>query len=114
MNTLDSTLKMCAFNINKLDTMFPKGKTQGKHISFTHTKHDHNAYHNHTFIYGKVYNCTHCGRKGHLAKFCYSKLNLKAKNIWVREKTNPIRLKKMWVPKNTPNSLDVGVSSSKM
>ena len=48
MNTLDSTLKMCAFNIKKLDTMFPKVKSKGNtfhlhtpsmitmHITITH------------------------------------------------------------------------------
>ena len=44
------TLKICAFSVKKLDAMFPKGKTQGKHISHAHTKHDHNAHHHHAFI----------------------------------------------------------------
>ena len=63
-------------------------------------------------MYDKVYTCAHCGRKGHLAKFCYAKLNMQNKNIWVRESTNLIGPKKIWVPKNTPNLIDTGVSSS--
>jgi len=27
-------------------------------------------------MYAHVYTCTHCGRKGHLAKFCYDKINI--------------------------------------
>ena len=58
--------------------------------------------------------CTyaHCGRKSHLVKFYYAKLNMLNKNIWVQESTNPIGPKKIWVPKNTPNLIDAGVSSS--
>ena len=63
-------------------------------------------------MYDKVYTCTYYGRKDHLAKFCYSRLNMKVKNIWVRENTDPLGLKKIWVPKNTPNLLDIGGSSS--
>ena len=77
MNDLDFTLKICAFNIKKLDSLFSKEKTQGKQTSHAHTKHAHNAHHNHANIYGKVYICTHYGRKDHLVKFCYAKLNLK-------------------------------------
>ena len=90
MNDLDSTLKICTFNMKKLNAMFPKGKIQGKHTSQAHTKHDHNAQHNHAYIYGKVYTYTHCGRKIFFAKFCYAKLNLKNKNVWVRETNNPV------------------------
>ena len=63
-------------------------------------------------MYGKVYTCAHCDRKGHLAKFGYAKLNMLNKNVWVRESTNPIGPKKIWVLKNTPNLIDIGVSSS--
>ena len=60
-------------------------------------------------MYGKVYTFAHCDRKGHLAKFCYAKLNMLNRNVWVRENTNFIRPKKIWVPKNIPNLIDVGV-----
>ena len=60
----------------------------------------------------KVYTCAYCCRKVHLAKFCYANLNMLNKNIWVRESTNPIGPKKIWVPKNTLKLIDVGVSSS--
>ena len=75
--------------------------------------HVHNAQHNHAFIYDKVYTCTHCDRKGHLAKFCYAKLNIKNKIVCVRESTNNIGPRKIWVPKNTPKIFYVGESSSK-
>jgi len=51
-------------------------------------------------MYGKVYTCAQCGRKGHLAYFCYTKLNMLNKNVWVRESINPIGPKKIWVQKN--------------
>jgi len=63
-------------------------------------------------MYDKMYTCAHCGRKGHLAKFFYAKLNVLNKNVWVRESTNLIGLKKIWVPKDIPNLIDVSVSFS--
>jgi len=45
------------------------------------------------FMYDKVYTCTYCGPKGYLAKFCYAKLNMLNKNIWIQESTNLIRPK---------------------
>ena len=45
-------------------------------------------------------------------KFCYAKLNMINKNIWVRQDTNPIGPKKIWVPKDTPKIIDAGGSSS--
>ena len=42
----------------------------------------------------------------------FAKLNILNKDAWVRESTNPIGPKKIWVLKNTPNLIDVGVSSS--
>ena len=61
---------------------------------------------------GRIYICTHCGRKGHLKKFCYAKLNMSNKHVWVRQDTNPKGPKKIWVPKDTPNLIDTGGSSS--
>ena len=54
----------------------------------------------------KIYSCAHCDRKGHLVKFCYAKLNMTNKNVYVQENTNPIGPKKIWVPKDTPNLID--------
>ena len=94
---------------------FQKKKPK-ENISHTHhekhAQHAHTHQHKHAFMYGKVYTYAHCGRKGHLAKFYYTKLNMLNKNIWVRESTNPLGPKNIWVPKNTPNLIDVGVSSS--
>ena len=55
-----------------------------------HTHASHGHYH-HT-LYAHVYTCTHCGRKGHLARFCYDRIydeNLATNFIWVRKDTNP-------------------------
>ena len=48
--------------------------------------------HTHTHKHSKVYKCTHCGRKGHLANFCYDKIHhinfANNKNVWIPYKTN--------------------------
>ena len=80
-----------------------------------HTRHIH-AHHAHTHDskYDHVYTCTHCGRKGHLAKFYYDRLNTSKfanKFIWVRKGANPHRTKKVWIPKFILISFDVGVGS---
>ena len=78
----------------------------------THASHVHT----HDNMYVRVYTCTHCRLKGHLAKFCYDKLSVlyfASKNIWVKRGTNPRGSKKVWVPKITPISFDVGVGSHK-
>ena len=78
------------------------------------SRHTH-APHGHTHhMYAHVYTCTHCGRKGHLAKFCFDRIhdcNLAKNFVWVREGTNPHGLKRLWVPKTTPLMFDVGVGS---
>ena len=54
--------------------------------------HAHPLWHTHDSIYARVYTCTHCGRKSHLAKFCYARLNdfnFISKNVWVRRGINP-------------------------
>ena len=65
-------------------------------------------------MYAHVYTCTHCGRKGHLAKFCYDKVhdvNLANKFVWVKKGANTHGPKRVWVPKTTPILFDVGVGS---
>ena len=50
--------------------------------------HDHTDSHMHP----RVYKYAHCGRKGHLAKFCYDKINrinFINKNVWVPNNANP-------------------------
>ena len=106
---MDSTLKKCAFDLNKFASRFPKGITQGKHTHHQHArKHAHT--HKHAFMYGsgRIYVCTHCGRKGHLEKFCFSQLNMTNKHVWVRPGTNPKGPSKIWVPKDPPNVGDTG------
>ena len=110
INCLSSTLSTCAFNHSRLESLFSK-----KQASHVHALYPHHAYvchnHTHTHIHPKVYKCTHCGRKGYLAKFCYDKMhhiNFANKYVWVPYKTNPQGPKKKWVPKSPPFVFDVG------
>jgi len=116
VDTLDNTLKKCAFDLNKFAFRFPKGITQGKHTHHKHPSrpHKHAHSHNHAFMYssGRIYICTHCGRKGHLEKFCYAKHNVNNKFVWVRPGTNLKGPKKIWVPKDPPILNDTGESTS--
>jgi len=58
----------------KLESMFRKKYTP--HVHAHHSRHTHASHvHTHDTVYGPVYTCTHCGRKGHLAKFCYDRLH---------------------------------------
>ena len=81
--------------------MFPKRWTQRKsstHVSPTqaqpqpqphahHTLHAHDAHNaHHAFMYVRVYSCTYCGRKGHLAKFYYDKMNASTCHVWDKKK----------------------------
>ena len=78
----------------------------------THAHHVHT----HDSMYAKVYTCTHYDRKGHLAKFCYDKINdsnFVNKYVWVRKGANLYRPKKVWVPKFNLISFVVGVGSHK-
>ena len=118
MDGLSSTLNSCAFNHSRLESMFSKKQTPHIHAHHNHAfayvaQHDHTPTHKHT----KVYKCTHCGRKGHLAKYCYDRLDhfnfAKHKNFWVPYKTNPKGPKKIWVPKPPPCVFDVGEGSHK-
>ena len=92
MDCLSSTLSSCAFNHSRLESLFSKKQTPHIHAQHHHAyayvaRHDHTHTHKHI----KVYKCTHCGCKGHLAKFCYDKiyaLNFAKKNVWVPYKTN--------------------------
>ena len=69
-------------------------------------------------MHPKVYKCTHCGRKGHLAKFCFDKLHTlnfaNKKNFWVPPyNANPHGPKRKWVPKSPPFIFYVGEGSHK-
>ena len=94
---------------------------QKKHTPYIHVhppQHTH-TYHAHTHdpIYSTMLTCTHCGRTGHLAKFCYDRINainFASKNVWVRKGTNPHGPKKIWVPRFTRIVFDVDVRSHKM
>jgi len=116
ISNLSSTLSTCAFNHSKLESLF--SKKQAPHVH----AHHHHAYayvahhdHNHTHKHSKVYTCTHCGRRGHLAKFCYDRIHqlnfANHKNFWVPYKANPQGPKRKWVPKSPPLIFDVGKGS---
>jgi len=77
--------------------------TQAQHAN--HANHSHNTHH--AFMFDNVYSCTNCGRKGHLAKFCYDRLNVSNNHVWVRN-TNILGPKKIWVAKSITTLNDIG------
>ena len=132
ISSLGEVLKKFEFDKVRLEAMFPKKHTPKKHVHTTHahhTTHTHNpkSQHIHThharhtthtkyvhtphshyaFIYCRVYSCTYCGWKGHLAKFFFDRINTSNEDIWVLN-ANIIGPKKIWVPKLTNSLLDVG------
>ena len=120
INNLGNVLKKCVFNKAKLeDILFKKNSskrqvhtthahTSKSHTKHTHVPHAHHAYH--AFMYGKIYTCAYCGRKGHLAKFYFDPINASDNHISVRKGSNPHGPNKIWVPKLTPILFDVGVA----
>jgi len=123
IDSLGIVLKNCEFDKKKIEGMFPKKQAPKKqphafharaHVHTTQhirrakpPKHAHTSHTHHAFMYGKVFSCSYCGRKGHLANFCYDRLNASRHNIWVRN-TNFQGPKKIWVPKSTNLLNDVG------
>ena len=96
VDCLGSTLSHCAMNHTSLESMFRKN--HAPHMHAHHSWHTHAHYsHTHDSMHAKVYTCTHCDRAGHLAKFCYVRLNainFASKNIWSRKATNPMDSRK--------------------
>ena len=93
INYLSSTLRNCAFYHNRLESLFQK--KQAPHVHAHHPQHTyaHFARHDHTHshVHAKVYKCTHCDHKGHLAKLCYDKINainFSNKNVLVQNNAN--------------------------
>ena len=80
-----NVLKKCEFDKAKLEAMFSKKNSSKRHIHTTHahtsklhTKYAHVSHAHHTyhaFMFDRVYTCTYCGRKGHLAKFYFDRIN---------------------------------------
>ena len=97
----------------KSESMFRK--KYAPHVHAHHTRYTHASHaHTHDTKYAHVYTCSHCGRKGHLTKFCYDRIqdsNLANKFVWVRKGTNPQGPKRVWVSKITSILFDVGVGS---
>ena len=95
IDSLGIVLKNCEFNKKKIEAMFPKKQAPKKHAFHTHAhvhtsqpqrhakppKHAHPTYTHHAFMYGKVFSCAYCSRKGHLANFCYDRLNASHHNV---------------------------------
>jgi hypothetical protein len=108
MNELSSTLNKYAFDNSKIETLVKKKLThtsQASHNSHTHkSNHSHHAY-----MYTNVYKCAFCGRKGHISKFCYDRLNVRNNNTWVK-KTNTSGPKSIWVPKSSQKIVDIGTN----
>ena len=77
INCLSSTLSKCAFNHSRLESLFSKKQTPHVHAHHPHHAYAHFARHDHTHthMHRRVYVCTHCGCKGHLAKLCYDRIN---------------------------------------
>ena len=121
IDSLGKVLKKCEFDKNRLEALFPKKQVPKKqshaihaHIHKSqplhhvkHPKHVHTPHSHHAYMYGKIFSCTYCGRKGHLARFCYDRINASHHNVWVRN-TNFQGPKKIWVPKSTNLLNDVG------
>ena len=62
-------------NHTRLESMFHKKHAPPMHAHkprHTHASHVHT----HDTLYASVYTCTHCGHMGHLAKFCYDRINV--------------------------------------
>jgi len=100
-------------NHTRLEFIFHK-----KHALPVHAhkpRHTHAAHvHTHNTMYAHVYTCTHYGRKGHLAKFCYDRVhnvNFANKFVWVRKGANFHGPNRVWVPKATPILFNVGIGS---
>ena len=74
-------------NHTRLESMF-----RNKHTPHMHAHPPRHTYaphvHTHDTMYTNVYTRTHCSSTGHLAKFCYDRLNatkFSSKFVWVRK-----------------------------
>ena len=74
VDCLSSTLSQCAMNRTRLASMYHKKHAPPIHAYKLRHTHAHHA-HTHDSMYAHVYTSTHCGRKGHLLKFCYDRIN---------------------------------------
>ena len=82
---------MFGLNHTRLETLVRK--KQGPFLHVHPPRHTHASHGHHHYMYAHVYTCTHCGRKGHLARFYYDRIyheNLATNFVWVRKETNPV------------------------
>ena len=115
INTLENVLKKCELHKARLEAIFFKKNTSKKHVHATHahtskSQHIHTHKHAyphtyHPFIY-RVYSCTYCDRKCHLAKFYFDRIYTSNNHVWIKE-TNIIGPKKIWY-QNQRHSFDIG------
>ena len=73
IDCLGSTLSQCAFNHSKLESLFRKKQVSHTHAHTPWHAHTHHAHTSH--MYARVYTCTHCDHKSHLARFCFDRIN---------------------------------------
>jgi len=90
VDCLGSTLSHYAMNHTRLESLVRKKQVPTMHAHPSRHTHASHGHHHHMYVH--VYTCTHCGRKGHLARFCYDRIhieNLANNFVWVRKDTNP-------------------------
>jgi len=76
IDCLGSTLNQCTFDHKRLKFLFQK-----KQVSDIHAHTLRHAHTHHTHMYANVYHCSHCDRKGQLAKFCFDSLKFSNANV---------------------------------
>ena len=82
-------------NHTRLESMFRKKHAPHMHAHKPGHTHAHHA-HTHDYMYANVYTCIHCGRKGHLAKFCYDRIQIQILQInlfWLGKMLTPMHPK---------------------
>jgi hypothetical protein len=80
-------LRKCAFDHASWN-LSKKKNTNPHHVSHApHTHTHHNDHSHHAVMYNNVYLCSFCGRKGHVSRFCYDRLNIRNNQVWIK-KTN--------------------------
>ena len=73
IDCLSSNLSNCAFNHNRLESIFHKKEVSHMHANTPLHTHGHHAHTLH--LYARVNKCIHCGRKGYLARICFDRIN---------------------------------------
>jgi len=80
VDCLGSTLRQYVMNHTRLESMFHKKHAPHIHAHKSRHTHTHHT-HTHDSLYANMYTCTHCGRMGHLIKFCYDRIHIQILQI---------------------------------